>query len=172
MTTPPPLLVRINRKRAMGLGVFLAGFGALVVLMALALLWQVPDEPWLALVALASGGLFAVIGLFNLGLAMRDPVALRLDATGVSGYYPDPATWDEIKDVKYIKGQKGQAFVGFELHDPVTFRDRQTPWRRYLSWTNGRHKGAHLIVPQALLSGTTAKELAKEARRFHPHLSQ
>ncbi|MFC6636553.1 hypothetical protein [Sulfitobacter sediminilitoris] len=81
---------------------------------------------------LVAGGLavflfFAWFAFTFLALARRRPVALRMDEKGISGYYVDPATWDEIKDVRAFIAGKGHRFLGFELKDPATFRDRQTP---------------------------------------------
>lgn len=162
---PAPVLVHLNGKRcvmfAAVYGTFAAVMGGLI---ALPIMVGIFD-------GLVAGGLavflfFAWFAFTFLALARSRPVALRMDEKGISGYYVDPATWDEIKDVRAFIAGKGHRFLGFELKDPATFRDRQTPWRRYRSWSLGRQNGVHQVVPEMVLAAVTVEELAKTARQF------
>lgn len=165
-----PVRVRINRKRCVGLGALQTFMGLIVLAMVgIPMVFGIFD--WLIAAGLAAAGFFLWFGFFFFALARRNPVALRMDEKGVSGYYADPATWGEIKDVHAFKGPRGHEFLGFELHDPVGFRDRQTPWRRYLSWTNGRTNRAHLTVPQMVLHDAKVEELAKIASELRAQYS-
>lgn len=157
-----PIRVRINRKRCMGLGALQTIMGLIVLAMVgMPLAFGIFD--WIIAAGLAAAAFFLWFGFFFFALARRSPVALRMDETGISGYYAEPATWEEIKAVHAFKGQRGHDFLGFELHDPVGFRDRQSPWRRYLSWANGRAHNSHLTIPQMVLQDADVTKLAQTA---------
>lgn len=110
---------------------------------------------------------FTVPTLYFIGVALKSPIALRMDARGISGFYADPTTWAEIARIESFANDKGHMFLGFTLHDHIAFRDRQTPWRRWKSHAYGRGTGHHIIVPEALLQDATAKDLAHSARALH-----
>ena len=107
-----------------------------------------------------------------LGVAIKRPVAFRIDKNGISGYYADPATWREIADINVVTDGKGRASVGFALIDPVGFRDKQTPWRRFTYWSNGRGLGHHVIISHLLLGRGQAMKLADQARAFKAAAAQ
>ena len=162
-----PVIVRIRRgKAALRGGIF--GTISLAILAICLLLASVgtPDF-WLVFTGLCIASVFAGFALFYLGIALRKPVALRMDAQGISGFYCDPATWDEIKDIGLVIGQKHHRFLGFTLRDPIGFRDRQSPWRRFSSWASGRTSGHHIIVPELLLHDTCVDDLVVKAHALH-----
>ena len=133
---PAPVLVHLNGKRCVILATVYGTFAALMGgLIALPIMVGIFD-------GLVAGGLavflfFAWFAFTFLALARRRPVALRMDEKGISGYYGLVAAdehvaaavvaVDEIKDVRAFIAGKGHRFLGFELKDPATFRDRQTP---------------------------------------------
>ena len=139
--------------------------GLLVLFMLAFPLWLGIFD-WLIAAGLLTVALLGLFAIHFFGLARQNPVALRMDANGLSGYYADPAAWDEIKSVFAFTGHKSHRFLGVALRDPVAFRDRQSPWRRYLSWANGRQQGAHLVVPQLVIADTTVDDLADAAQHF------
>lgn len=159
------ILVRINRRRCVLLGIAQAAMCLLIIAMLVFPLF-IGIFDWLILLGLAGSAMFGWFALYFFGLARKNPIALRMDKQGISGFYADPASWAEIKSAFAYVGHKHHRFLGFELHDPVAFRDRQSPWRRYLSWGNGRHHNAHLVVPQIVLADTTVNELAEQAQQF------
>ena len=57
-------------------------------------------------------------------------------------------------------------FVGFKLYDPVGFRDRQTAWQRFKSWSSGRGTGYHLVVPDTALASDDLEAVAAQANAF------
>lgn len=164
---PAPVIVRIRRGKAALRGV-LCGAIALAGL-ALCLLLAHVDTPdfWLIFISLSATSMFAGFALFFGGIALRNPVALRMDAQGISGFYCDPATWDEITDIGLVIGHKNHRFLGFTLHDPIGFRDRQSAWRRLASWASGRNSGHHIIVPELLLHDTSVNDLVAKAQDLH-----
>ncbi len=130
-------------------------------------------EPGHFMVWLSMAGVIAFgwPALHCFGLALRKPIALRMDAKGISGYYVTPATWDEIAEVgTFAQTSKGLRrpdvtvrFVGFKLHDPIGFRDRQTAWQRLKSWSTGRGIGFHLVVPDTALASDDLEAIAAQA---------
>ena len=118
---------------------------------------------WTAFTGLA---FFGLPGFFLLGIAIKQPIALRVDKNGISGYYADPATWHEIDEINAVTDSKGKTSVGFSLMDPVGFRDKQTPWRRFTYWSNGRGHGHHVIIPHLIFEPGQAEKLVHEARRL------
>ena len=161
-----PILVGINRKRCVLLGLGQAAIG-LATLGVLAIPLWAGIFDWVILFGLLAAGFFLWFAAFFFGLAHRAPVALRMDAQGISGYYADAATWDEIKEIKVVTGHKRHKLLGFELHDPVAFRDRQTSWRRFQSWSTGRSGKVHLTVPELVLADADVEDLAQKAQQFH-----
>ncbi len=115
-------------------------------------------------VAFGTSVSFGLPSFWFLGIAIKRPIALRMDENGISGFYADPATWDEIEQINVARDHKGRPMVGFALHDPIGFRDRQTPWRRYKYWANGRAFGHHVILPHMTLKNGEAAKLVVVAR--------
>lgn len=126
---------------------------------------------WLSLIGAIAFGWPA---LHCFGLALRKPVALRMDAKGISGYYITPALWDEIAEIGTYSQTAGALrhsgetvrFLGFRLHDPVGFRDQQTAWERLRSWSSGRGVGYHLVIPGTALDNDNLDALAAQAEVF------
>jgi hypothetical protein len=162
-----PVIVRIRRgKAALHGGIFATiALASLAICLLLASVGT-PDL-WLLFTGLCVTSGFAGFALLFLGIALRNPVALRMDPQGISGFYCDPATWDEITDIGLVIGQKHHRFLGFTLRDPIGFRDRQSPWRRFASWSSGRASGHHIIVPELLLHDTRVDDLVAKARDLH-----
>lgn len=159
----PPILVPTRRSRSLMiagsfavLAVFCLGF------FGLALTRAAPLDA-LPFVTFAVGAGCAALTFYFVGVALRAPMALRMDQNGISGYYAEPAEWAEIKDIGVITGQKGHRFLGFALHDPIAFRDRQTAWRRLTSWSSGRSSGYHIVIPELILKDRSVDDLAAEA---------
>lgn len=165
-----PVILRIKRRRAIILGLSFGFFGLFFLLLALIPLAFGTFIGGFIAMALFLGLPFTAGAVFFFGVAYQRPVALRMDAGGISGFYADTASWDEIASVGVTTGPKGHKFLGFALHDPIGFRDRQSPWRRFKSWDNGRASGYHLIVPEILLQDGNADDLAQKGATFlHAH---
>ncbi|NNE54286.1 MAG: hypothetical protein HKN30_18015 [Sulfitobacter sp.] len=162
---PETVRVHVNSRRCYLLG-SLVGFCALVVLGLVAIPIRYGIFDALLAVGLAIGLFFAWFSFSFLALALKRPVALRMDQKGISGYYTNPATWDEIKEVRTFSGGRGHKFLGFELQDPVAFRERQTALQRFRSWSFGRQNKVHLVVPEIVLAKVTVEEIADIARDF------
>lgn len=130
-------------------------------------------EGLLIFIALLSGITFGACAVRLGGIAHQAPTALRMDRDGISGYYAEPATWDEIKDigigtaqVNTPRANHSHRYLGFSLHDPIGFRDRQSAWRRLSSWISGRNSGYHIVIPETLITGTTIDRLLTQAKAF------
>ena len=160
-----PIIVRINRRRCILLGGLFAAM-TFLFLPAVTLPVFLGIFDWLIAAGIAIAAFFGWFALYFFGLAAKTPAALRMDAQGISGFYADPAKWDEIKAVKVIKDSKNDRFLGFVLTDPIAFRDRQTAWGRFKSWSNWNGNGAHIVVPQMVLADTDVKDLAQQAQHF------
>ncbi len=151
----------------MTLGVIFGIFALFFILVTAVALWNIRalnTGMWLCLAGTVG---FTATTLYFIGVALKSPTALRMDARGISGFYADPATWAEIAYIESFANNKGHMFLGFTLRDHIAFRDRQTPWRRRKSHAYGRSTGHHIIVPEALLLDASAEDLARSARAFH-----
>ncbi len=124
---------------------------------------------WTAILCLM---IFGALAVWMLGIAIKRPVALRMDRHGISGFYADPATWDEIEKINVVADNKGNLCLGFALCDPVGFRDRQTPWRRFSYWSNNRGYGHHVMVPPVALSKGQAENLVTQARQLKANIAR
>lgn len=162
-TSTEPVIIRINRAKAVLLASLLipiALLGAAFFIFAVTVVANFRGLTWAAFALAAISGAGAV---FYFGLAARHPVALRMDVHGISGYYIAPVTWNEIAATGVFHDSKGNAFLGFALHDPIAFRERQTAWGRFKSWSMGRSAGFHLGVPAVVLKDANLTDLVQQA---------
>ncbi len=169
-----PVLIRIGRAR---LGWLSAGLALLTLwclgFSALVLSLDSIDGTLLFIGLLCAVG-FGWLALFCGGVALSSPVALRMDQHGISGFYTEPVSWHEISgigiavtEVNVHRNFRNQRHLGFALHDPVGFRDRQSAWRRLTSWLSGRTSGYHITVPELVIKGIALEELLEQARAMH-----
>lgn len=70
---------------------------------------------------------FVAATIYALGLAISRPVALRVDETGISGYFAPSLTWSEIASVEPIRVQRIEA-IGICLKDPEAFKESLSNW--------------------------------------------
>ena len=111
--------------------------------------------------------LFGTAALYLLGMAIKNPIALRMDHHGISGFYTAPARWSDIKKVAVTTGSKNEKYLSLALKDPIAFRNHQTPFQRFTSWQNGAATGYHITIPQSVLLDVTVETLAEHAHAFH-----
>ncbi len=162
-----PVIVHIRRGKSLRLGLALLPI-VLFCLMFFALVVSgTTGSSWVAAVSLACGVLVGALATFHIGIALRQPVALRMDFHGISGFYVTPATWDEIAKIGTFGDHNNSRFLGFALHDPIAFRDRQTPWHRFKSWSTGRSYGYHIVIPELILRNAKVDDLRTQALMFH-----
>ena len=163
----PPVIVRVNAGKATFMGVL---YGLMILLFGLPFMLMAlvgaPFGSWMGM-AVMIVAVFGLLATLNLGLALRKPVALRMDETGISGWYSAPATWAEIAQISVLDGSKGAKLLAFALHDPIAFRDRQSPWQRLTSAMNGRSNGHHIVISEMLLDGMRAADLLPLAHTRH-----
>ena len=162
-----PVIVQIKRGKSIMLGALIVPivlFGLLYFAIAV---FDDDISGWLAATSLFVTLFFAALAVYFIGIALRQPVALRLDENGISGFYVTPATWDEIASVGTFEDTNRYKFLGFALHDPIAFRDRQTPWGRLRSWSTGRGFGYHIVVQELILKEAKVADLAERAETFH-----
>jgi len=101
-----------------------------------------------------------------LGVAVRKPVALRMDVHGISGYYAEPATWPEIMSIDAFKGTKGRKYLGFAFLNPDTIRKRQSALSKLLNWSKNPSYTYQIVVPEEILRDADVEGLAARARAF------
>ena len=119
--------------------------------------------------------LLAICAAYYFGLAIRKPVALRMDANGISGYYAEPAVWSEIMEIATFETSKGARYLGFAFLNPETIRNRQSAWRKFSNWARNpfqnKSRNAHyhyqIVISQELLLERDVESLATIARAFH-----
>lgn len=161
------LKVRIRHRKALLLGLLVGSvclFLTLFSILGFLASRSVSFITWLTGVAAVFLAPFSII---LIGIAVRRPIALRLDRHGISGFYTAPAEWSEIDRIGIMKGPKGAKILGFRLRDPVAFRDRQTPLQRFTSWLNGAADGFHISVPETILKDVAIEDITVRARAFH-----
>ena len=117
--------------------------------------------------AICIGSIFVFLGVWFIGLSLKRPVAFRMDRHGISGFYTEPLTWNEISKIEAVAGAKGHRSLGFRVHDPMALRARQTPWRRFVSWDAGFSTGTQILIPETLLHGVRVADLMTQAKAFH-----
>ncbi len=162
-----PVIIRVKRSKCVFAGCRIAVPAILLLGFCALGLWagvSVFDPLFLSCILL--GLFFAATSAYLISLGIKKPVALRMDTQGISGFFADPATWDEVAEVGVITGHKRRKFLGFTLHDPVAFRDRQTAWGRFKSYASGRSSGHHIVIPEAMMQDDTAETLAEKAKDF------
>ncbi len=139
------------------LGGFLVGLCVLIMIYGKVF----PAFLWLFLVI---GVALLGLGLLNFAIARGQPVALRLDRDGLSGYYIPTLNWTEV--LRVGRTQPGRATLGIELFDKDAVRRRQrSPMMRF----NLRLKlggNWHLVVPGDVLDADL-DAVAQTARAFH-----
>lgn len=159
-----PVVVRVHHVRALVIGLLTLPLAILACLFAASALIAVGPLDFAFFLSLFLAVSLVLGCAVPLAIGLRRPVALRMDQNGISGYYCDPATWDQIDKVGTFSGQKNRRFLGFALRDPVAFRDMQTPWGRYRSWSLGRGYGYHFAVPQTTIRDADVDALAQTAK--------
>lgn len=173
LNKPDPLLLRVNRRRCLLTGIFLSvmGFCFLAYFGAPGPILSLNDV--FETVASVFGLIFLGIGVFNFGLARRLPVALRLDADGISGYHVHPARWSEIRSVQFLKiknrygrgNSQEEEAIAFVMKDPETFFANQSAWARF---KRSMHKnlGADMLVTETNLDVSNIYEVFCAAQEF------
>jgi uncharacterized membrane protein YedE/YeeE len=66
--------------------------------------------------------MFTGMAVYGIGLAARQPVAMRLDRHGISGYFAHTLDWTDIR--KVYSGASGRDIL-LDLWDPGAFWSRQ-----------------------------------------------
>lgn len=167
-----PVVVRVSRGKLLALGLGTALFCALLGWIAVADILRTGEAVFASKLFISFALILAVCAVFVLGIAWRAPVALRMDAQGISGYYAAPATWAQIENIGVFTGHKGHQFLGFTLIGPIAFRTKQNPTRRVGRWASKSTGGYHITVPQSVLRGTNVDQLLTQARDFHAAASR
>lgn len=156
-----PVLLRINKRWTMilcGCAVLLGFY--LLALVALPLWFGIFH--WLVFAGLALGLYMMWLALFYAGITRQDPVALRMDESGISGFFVPATNWREIKRITHYKDQKHNVYLGFEMNDPAALHARQTAWQRFKTWQL-RRQNVQISVPLSLLQVTSPDDLIARA---------
>ena len=164
-----PVIVELRTGNAKFLGILAGSCGT--VLLVVGLFWAASGA--LAGDGVFLGGLVVIVILsfaaFYLGLAIRKPVALRMDAHGISGYFAEPSVWPEIMTIESWESAKGRRYLGFAFLNPDIIHSRQSRWRRFCNWSRNPNFGDRfqIVIPEALLMDGGVEHLAAQARAFH-----
>ena len=162
-----PVIVQIRPGKALFLGV-LSGFVGLMFFGLFMFLWIFgTTEQGMVFLGGLTG--LAILGyaVHHLGIAIRKPVALRMDAHGISGYFAEPSVWPEIMEIETFSGSKGARYLGFAFLNPDIIRDRQSFARRLYNWSHRFTYNYQIVVPETLLRDADVDTLAAAARAFH-----
>lgn len=164
--TDRPVRVRIRRGKLLALGLGNAFF--CIVLFEVGFLNASFSDGWSFMSKLCAGLILVLVpvAVFLIGLAVRNPVALRMDRDGISGFFTAPARWSEIDRIDLRPGPKETMYLGFRLKDPISFRDRQTPMQRLISWMNGKTEGFHILISDSVLAQANMRDLLMQAWAF------
>jgi len=129
----------------------------------------------LGMVALLGSTMLAY-GVWWLCVAVMRPVAVRMDADGISGFFLVSLKWSEIARMGVFKGDKGLRMLGIAVRDPVALHAAQTPWHRLLSHFRRKNAGYELVLVERGMHGAdvdamlaSAQDLAAAAGTPLPH---
>jgi len=125
---PSPRLFHYTEPTRVWATLFAAGaFAACTFLLWFGRPWEGVSLADVVLCAGALGGLgICALGLWSL---IRSPVAIRMDAQGVSGVHFPNLTWDEIAEVA-PQGRGSQSGIGVRLKDRNSTVARWSLWER------------------------------------------
>jgi len=161
---PDPLILRVIPAKLRGTAWFslvLGGFlvGVCVLIMIYGQLF--PAFLWIFFVV---GVILMGLSALNFAIARGRPVALRLDADGLSGYYIPTLNWTEV--LRVGPTGSGLGMLGIELFDRDAVRRRQrSPMMRFNLRLN-LGGNWHLVVPGDVLDADL-EEVTAIARQFH-----
>ena len=149
-----PHLLKRGGRGAIILGVILTGICLIVMVYG-------AFFPTFLYVFLLAGLLLMLFGGLNIGVGRKEPVALRIDQHGVSGFYVPTLNWTDILRID----RSGKGELGIEFFDRAQVRQRQRDlmWRFNLSLPLG--DGWHMVVPGSVLDADL-NEVVATAQAF------
>lgn len=104
----------------------------------LLVLWRVPYSGGFQFadgLMIFSALFFGAGAVFAIGLALKKPVGLRLDAHGLSGYYAPTLEWSDIRQVPQRLSSGGKIIL-LDLKDPKAYWARQSRAARVMQALN------------------------------------
>ena len=159
-----PILIPIRATHALILGI-LSGFcGLMLTGTVLTLGWIGARSGPGFLAGLCAGLGVLAYAVHSIGVSIRKPVALRMDAHGISGYYATPSRWIEIMQIETFSGRKGRRYLGFAFLNPDMVAARQSWFLRALTWADNPRGRYQIVIPEAVLTGTDVEQVAFHAR--------
>lgn len=164
---PTVVRVHIRRGKLLATGIVAGLFAAAMTAYGWYILSITGSLHFLAVLCAIMALLCAFYTVYAVGLSLKNPIALRMDRDGVSGFYTAPAKWREIEKISVFTGSKGHKFLGFTLKDSFGFRARQTAFQRFRSWDAFNGTGAHIVVPASVLRNIEVEDLLTQAKTFH-----
>lgn len=161
---PDPLVLRVIPAKMRGTAWFSCGLGAFLVGVCVLIMIYGAFFPAFMWIFFVLGVLLFGLGVLTFAIARGRPVALRLDADGLSGYYVPTLNWTEV--LRIDRAYPGRETLGIELFDRDAVRRRQrSPMMRFnLRLTLGGNW--HLVVPGEVLEADV-DAVAATARVFH-----
>ena len=101
-----------------------------------------------------------------LWIVAQGPIAVQMNAQGLSCYKMPLVPWDEVKAVVALKGRKRHRYLGITLHDPRHFHARLSTLARLRSKIWQWRYGQDIVVEGFLLHMGETEEIAEAAQRF------
>lgn len=163
----PAVLVKTCRTKTVLAGlVCLAIAAGLAVRVSLGL----PQGPDVILSPLGAA-FMAGFALYLFALAIFRPIALRMDADGISGYYIPPMRWHEIGEIAPYKERAGLSLF-YTMHVGIKVANTKRLFTA-LSWGKynralrlQKSTGFHILIPQLMLKDMNARSVVTAAHGF------
>ncbi|MEH6646622.1 hypothetical protein [Sulfitobacter sp.] len=109
------------------------------------------------------------ISIYLFGIAIRQPIALRMDEDGISGYYAPPLTWSQIADFGVYRDRSEGTFIpttyiGIRVARTGALYAAQTPRQRSTTASLFRKSDYHILIPQIMLKDFSAGRVVSAAK--------
>lgn len=165
---PHPIIIKTSRAKTVLTAALCLFVAAISALHAKADDTPIPEALITGLATVCLTG----FALYLLAIGFFRPIALRMDADGISGYHAPPVKWEDIDDIAvYVQETRRNPFdityAAFRLtHSAVLLH--AVPHHRYEHALRLRRRsGYHVLVPQMMLKDYDASTVVTYARAFH-----
>ncbi len=161
-----PVIFRFQRVKAFFFGVVTLVFFCVITasLIKAILLGDIGGLGFFVLSILCLS--FGSAAIDYLWIVAQGPIAVQMDAQGLSCYKMPPVPWAEVKAVVALKGRKRHRYLGITLHDPKQYHTRLSTLARLRSRVWQWRYEQDIVVEGFLLRTGETEEIADAAQRF------